>query len=255
MTTTTTDVTKIVPLAHEEAMRLQAEELARTLALLRRLDAAGWAAPTDCPGWDVRAMAQHVLGACEAGASMRENIHQMRLARAHRKRNGGPLEAALSNVQVRERADLGPEQVLARLTAIAPRTVRGRSRIPAFVRNGARLAVDGPVNETWKLGYLIDTVYLRDLWMHRVDVARAAGAQLELGAAHDGRIVADVVAEWGRRHGRPFVLELTGPAGGSYAQRQDLPEVENMTMDAVEFCRTLSGRAEATGLLATIVPF
>jgi len=47
---------------------------------------------------------------------MRENVHQMRLARAHRKRNGGPLEAALSAVQVGERADLTPAQVVERLT-------------------------------------------------------------------------------------------------------------------------------------------
>jgi len=255
MTTTMTDVTTIEPLAHDEAMRLQAHELERTLALLRSLDDAEWGAPTDCPAWDVRAMCQHVLGACEAGASMRENLHQMRLARAYRKQNGGPLEAALSAVQVRERTHLSPEQVVERLTATAPKTVRGRARIPALVRNSAKLGVDGPVHETWKLGYLIDTIYLRDLWMHRVDVARAVGRDLELNAGHDGRIVADIVAEWGRRHGQPFVLELSGPAGGCYAQHPDLPEAEHLAVDAVEFCRALSGRAKATGLLETVVPF
>jgi len=118
-------------------------------------------------------MCQHLLGACEAGASMRENVHQMRRARAHRKRHGGPLEAALSAVQVGERARLTPVQVVERLTAVAPKAVRGRTRIPALVRNHAKLKVDGPVYETWELGYLIDTIYLRDLWMHRVDVAHA----------------------------------------------------------------------------------
>ena len=57
-------------------------------------------------------MCQHVLGACEAGASIRENIRQMRRARAYRKQHGGPLEAALSAVQVRERARLAPAQVV-----------------------------------------------------------------------------------------------------------------------------------------------
>lgn len=78
MTMTTTDVTTITPLAHQEAMRLQAHELERTLTLLRSLDQASWAAATDCPAWDIRAMYQHVLGACEAGASMPENIGQLR---------------------------------------------------------------------------------------------------------------------------------------------------------------------------------
>jgi Mycothiol maleylpyruvate isomerase N-terminal domain len=138
MTTITTDVTTIGPLTHAEAMRRQEQELRLTLTMLRSLDDGSWSARTDCPAWDVRGMYQHVLGGCEAGASMRENIRQLRQARAHRKRHGGPLEAALSAVQVRERAGLSPAQVTDRLAAVAPRTVRGRSRTPAHVRERAR---------------------------------------------------------------------------------------------------------------------
>jgi len=255
MPSTTTDVTTIEPLAHDEAMRCQAAELDRTLALLRTLDDAAWTAPTDCPAWDIRSMYQHVLGACEAGASIRENVSQLRRARASRKQHGGPLEAALSAVQVRDRASLSAAQILQRLTAIAPKTVRGRARTPAFVRRHAKLAVDGPVHETWKLGYLIDTIYLRDLWMHRVDAARASGRPLELSASHDGRIVADVAAEWARRHGKPFTLELTGTAGGTYASDQGDREAEHLSLDAVDFCRALAGRGHPEGLLTTVVPF
>ena len=167
----------------------------------------------------------------------------------------GPLEAALSSVQVSERADLSPTQVVERLGAVAPKTVRGRTRTPALIRNHATMAVDGPVHETWKLGYLIDTIYLRDLWMHRVDAARALGRPVELTTDHDGRIVADVVAEWARRHGQPFVLELTGPVGATYVSHPETPGGAHVSLDAIEFCRTLAGRAPATGLLATIVPF
>jgi uncharacterized protein (TIGR03083 family) len=255
MTKTAIDVTAIKALTHPEAMQLQADELERTLTLLRSLDDTEWGAPTDCADWDVRALYQHVLGACEAGASIRENIHQLRRARAYRKTHGGPLEAALSGVQVRERAVLSPTQIVERLTAVAPKTVRGRGRTPALVREHAKMAIDGPVHETWKLGYLVDTIYLRDLWMHRVDAAQAVCRPIELSADHDGRIIADVVAEWARRHGKPFVLDLTGPAGGSYAQQPGLPDVEHLVIDAVEFCRTLAGRALQSGLLATVVPF
>lgn len=255
MVTTTTNITAIEPLSHPEAMRRQQHELQRTLTLLRSLDDSSWSAGTDCPAWDVRAMYQHVLGACEAGASVRENIRQLRRARSHRKQHGGPLEAALSAVQVADRADLSPAQITERLTAVAPRTVRGRARTPALVRRHARIAIDGPVHETWKLGYLVDTIYLRDLWMHRIDAARAVGRPPELSADHDGRVVADIVAEWGRRHGKPFVLDLTGPAGGTYASDPASAETERLSLDAVEFCRTLAGRAQATGLLTTIVPF
>jgi len=255
MTMTTIDVATLEPLTHHEAMNLQQHELERTLRMLRSLDGEAWSTPTDCPAWDIRAMYQHVLGACEAGASMRENVHQLRRGRAYRKQHGGPLEAALSEVQVRERADLSPAQVVEQLAAIAPKTVRGRSRTPALVRNHAKMAVDGPVHETWRIGYLIDTIYLRDLWMHRVDSAHALGQPLELGADHDGRIVADVVAEWALRHGQPFVLELAGPVGATYVSDPDTPEAEHVSLDAVEFCRTLAGREQATGLLATVVPF
>jgi uncharacterized protein (TIGR03083 family) len=255
MTATTTDVTSIESLAHREAMRLQATELERTLTLLRSLDDAGWAARTACPDWDVRAMYQHVLGACEAGASIRENAHQLRVAYADRKRQGGPLEAALSGLQVRERADLGPKEIVARLAEVAPRTVRGRTRTPALLRDHAKLAIDGPVHEKWKLGYLIGTIYLRDMWMHRVDASLAVGQQLHMSAGHDGRIVEDVVAEWGRRHGQPFLLELGGPAGGIYAFAPEAATSEHLALDAVDFCRTLAGRLPSSGLLTTVVPF
>ena len=253
MTMTTVDVRTIPALDHAEAMRLQGVELAKTIDLLRSLDGSDWSAPTDCPEWDVRRMYLHVLGACEAGASMRENFHQMRRGRAHRKHHGGPLEAGLSAVQVREREDLAPAQLLDRLATIAPATIRGRTRLPGVMRHAAKLKVDGPVFETWKLGYLIDTIYLRDLWMHRIDACRATRREPNLTAAHDGRIVADVVAEWARRHGRPFTLELAGPIAATYTTGPDA--AETVTVDAVEFCRALAGRTEGAGLLATIVPF
>lgn len=255
MTMTTTGITTIEPLTHQEAMRRQAHELRRTVALLRSLDAQAWAAATDCPAWDIRAMYQHVLGACEAGASLRENFRQLRRARAHRRQHGGPLEAALSAVQVRDRAGLSPAQITEQLAAIAPATIRGRTRIPAPARHHLKLKVDGPVHETWTLGYLTDTIYLRDLWMHRIDAARAARQPADLTASHDGRIVADITAEWARRHGKPFLAELSGPAGGTYASDPANPAAEHISLDAVEFCRTLAGRAHPTGLLTTIVPF
>ena len=195
----------------------------------------------------------HLLGACESGASMRELIHQMTAAFRYRKRNGGPLEAALSATQVADRIDLEPAQITAQWRVVAPKAVAARRRLPALMRR-ATMAVDGPVVEKWSLGYLVDTIYLRDAWMHRVDVTRAVGRPMTLTAEHDGRIVGDVVAEWARRHGQPFTLVLTGAAGGTYAARGGAPDAV-LTLDAVEFCRILAGRAPGEGLLGPIVPF
>jgi ABC-type taurine transport system ATPase subunit len=36
--------------------------------------------------------------------------------------------------------------------------------------------------------------------MHGIDIARAAGKELELTDDYDGRVIAYVVADWGRRH-------------------------------------------------------
>jgi hypothetical protein len=91
--------------------------------------------------------------------------------------------------------------------------------------------------------------------MHRIGAARAAGQPAELTASHDGRIVADITAEWARRHGKPFTAELSSPAGGTYTSDPADPAAEHISMDAVEFCRTLAGRAHPTGLLTTIAPF
>lgn len=69
---------------------------------------------------------------------------------------------------------------------------------------------------------------------------------------HDGRLVADVVAEWARRHRQPFQLHLLGPAGGIFTHRDG---GEETTIDASEFCRVLSGRGTGSGLLSQPVPF
>lgn len=255
MTQTVLDVTDQAPLTHAEAMSLQATEVERTIEMLGSLRSADWSAQTDCPDWDVRRMYLHVLGALEAGASMRENIHQMRLAKKHQKAHGGPLEAGLSNVQVRERLDLSPEQLVARLGEVGPVAVRKRTRMPALLRR-MRLKIDGPVVEKWQLGYLLGPIYTRDLWMHRVDTANATGCHLELTPDHDGKLVADVVAEWFRRHGQPLTLTLTGPAGGTYVANGAGDSSEPVEVDAVEFCLSLAGRRPTpAGLPEQIVPF
>lgn len=114
------------------------------------------------------------------------------------------------------------------------------------------LRVGAPVHETWRLAYLVDIIYTRDVWMHRVDVCRATGREPVLTEDHDGRVVADIVADWARRHGRPFDPELTGPAGGSFAYGPGGPRLAD---DAVEFCRALSGRGPGAAALGTTVPF
>ena len=126
--------------------------------------------------------------------------------------------------------------------------------MPGIIRSRT-MSVDMPgVHERWALSYLFDIIFTRDSWMHRVDITRATRHEMMLTPEHDGRIVADVVAEWARRHGKPFRLVLSGPAGGTFTQGSDGDE---LALDAVEFCRVLAGRDPDahTGLLTQEVPF
>ncbi|MDX8055636.1 maleylpyruvate isomerase family mycothiol-dependent enzyme [Lentzea sp. BCCO 10_0798] len=228
------------------ALRLAETEYERVVALLGALSPQDWSKPTDCPAWDVRAMAAHMLGMVEMSASIRESLRQVKAAQAR----GGVFIDELTGLQVAERADMPPAAIAARYAEVAPKAVKARRRMPWFLRR-QKMPASQVVNareETWTLGFLSDVIMTRDPWMHRTDIARATGAPVVLTAEHDGVLVDDVVREWFERLGSPVRLRLTGPAGGSWGE--DGPELE---FDAVEFCRALSGRGTAPQ--DTEVPF
>jgi uncharacterized protein (TIGR03083 family) len=251
MTTTVTEVGTIPPMSHAEAMSLAEVEAHRLLDAVDRLDQQDWSRPTDCDGWDVKALLSHVLGAMEANARIREFIRQYRAATRSARRDGSQMIDEMTALQVREHASCSPAEMSRRLQETAPKAVRGRRRTPMFLRS-VPFAPGPPVVGTWKLGYLVGTIMNRDYWMHRVDLAGASRTELVVTADHDGRIVADVLAEWARSHGQPFTMVLDGPAGGTFVQGE---QGETLRLDAVEFCRILSGRSAGSGLLAQQVPF
>lgn len=233
---------------HDDWVRAADEEYRRLLALLGDLDGDTWSAPTDCDGWDVRAMVAHLAGAARWSASPREMRRQQQ--RGRRLLPDADTVDAMNELQVRERADHTPAQLLEELATVAPRAVRARARIPRPLR--ALPVPFGPPLGMKPLGYLSDRILTRDAWMHRIDICRAVGRIPELTADHDGRIVADVVAEWAELHAQPFKLVATGPAGGTWQHGDGDEPIE---LDALELCRILSARAPGTGLLATRVQF
>lgn len=255
MTSTVTRVSELQPRSHRDWMALAATEYERTLDLVRGLDPDAWTASvTDCPGWDVRALMGHQLGAAESYARVREGLRQQRAANQAVKERGLAWIDAWAALQVEAHADLDPEAVVAAAEDAFARALRGRTKTPGLVRR-IPMKFPEPIGRRMPLGYLVDTIATRDVWMHRVDICRATGAELALTGDHDGRIVADVVREWAGLHGQPFRLTLTGPAGGDFAGAAEEPTAEEIAMDAVEFCRVLSGRGQGTRLLALAVPF
>ncbi|MFC5728629.1 MULTISPECIES: maleylpyruvate isomerase family mycothiol-dependent enzyme [Nocardioides] len=239
------------------AERLATAAFDQLLALLDQLSVDEWDAPTDCPGWTVADMVGHLLGSAKSYASVREQVRQQMWGFRHRREfDGNPLDA-INALQIEDHRTLAPAERVAALRAAAAPSVRGRMRIPAAFRRisgsvaaGGSTAAGMPSRDT--LGHLVDVIITRDVWTHRVDIARATGRDLPLDPETDGAIVADVVAEWAGRHGQPFELTLTGPAGGAFAQGD---EGERLELDAVEFCRVLSGRADGDGLLGVRVLF
>lgn len=227
------------------------------LTLLQELEPEDWNARTECPAWNVADMAGHLIGAAKANASVRETIRQQIWAVRHKGEFDGNDLDAMNALQVRDHASLSPAQRVAMLQALVPRAVAGRMRFPRPLR-GIRVSIapsgstaDG-MPTSLSLGHLNEVIYTRDTWLHRVDIARATGRRLHLTAAVDGRVVEDVVREWALRHGQPFRLTLTGPAGGTFTQGGDGAFYE---LDAVDFCRALSGRAPGDGLLAHRILF
>jgi hypothetical protein len=116
---------------HRTAMRLAATEYGRCLRQWRGLRSDDWTTPTECPGWTVRDMVAHLVGMAEMAASIREGRRQVKTAQAQ----GGVFIDALTGLQVAERADWSPEQLVDRYARRISAAVRGRWMTPPFVRS------------------------------------------------------------------------------------------------------------------------
>ncbi len=254
MTTSTQLIPPTQPMiGHREGAVLAQTAYDRFGEVVESLRDDDWARPTDCALWTVRDMVGHMVGAMRSAASVRELLSQQREIASRVAAGEGNETDVMTQVQIDRTAQLDRAELTRECRALAGRAAAGRRRLPTPMRRLVRfpVTVDGGT-ETWTLGYLVDVILTRDAWMHRVDLSRAIARGLELTPDHDGRIVADVVDEWGRRHGSPYRLSLTGPAGGTFASGAAGEVIE---MDAVEFCRVVSGRERGSGLLAVQVPF
>jgi uncharacterized protein (TIGR03083 family) len=254
MTQTFRPVDRIPSIDHAEAMRLTATENNRLLTQLRCLTDDQWQAPTDCARWSVRDIVVHLIASAQSQASPVEFVRQVRAGRPLTAEIGGDHWVdGVNEAQLRARTGWDRSSLPGRWEQHSAAALTARRRMPGAVRALPLLPLGTAmgVRMGWKpIGYLAGIGFTRDVWMHRMDIARAAGIQPELTAEHDGRIVADIVAEWAGLHGEPFALVLTGPAGGAFQTVDGDPE----TVDAVDFARILSGRAEGSGVLRHKLP-
>lgn len=245
------DVASIPPIDHDEAMTISERESQKFADALAAIGDEQWHIPSPCSRWDVADVAAHVIGAAAAQASPREFARQVRAGRPIRKSHGLTYWwDGMNEVQVCERRGRTPVELRTEWDSVAPAAIRSRRRLPRPIARLPILDLPAPIGRQ-PLAYLFDMGFTRDVWMHRLDLATAVASDPDLDDEHDGRIVADIVAEWAGSHGRPFVLHLTGPAGGSYASGRD---GERVDVAVTDFVRCLSEREPGSGLLSNPLP-
>jgi len=227
-----------------EADLLAAAAYAALITDIADLSDDDWRRATDCDGWTVRDVVAHLVGAAQGHESLPTFIRQYMWGRRHRQAFGGSSLDAMNQHQVDLQAQRSTDSLVHQLVELAPRAVAGRSRrarllgwAPIGVEEAGSWYEGMPTKTT--MGELCSVVLTRDVWAHRLDLARAVGKRPTIDADVDGRIVADIVTDWAARHDRPFNLTLTGEAGGTFRVGE---ADEPLTLDALDFARLMAGR-------------
>ena len=232
----------------QEAIVQGEAEYAALLAMLRTLTSADWSRGTDCPAWTVRDIVAHVTGAAEEAVRRRVQLRHLLVAQTRDRQR--PTADSLSAQQVADREGHAPDQLVSELQKLAQAAPRGRAGTPGFLRRRPMPADAGCLpGDT--IGYLVDTIYNRDLWMHRIDIARATGCHLVPSDAEPaivGQVARDLSRAWA---GTPFNLTLTGRVRGSWRIGEGHggggdADTAEVTVNAVALCRLLSGRSDET---------
>jgi len=249
--TATIDVTSITRIDHDEAMQITAVENRKFAEMMASLSPAQWSTPTECTLWDVRAMASHLVGSAASQTSPREFLRQKRGGKPICKELGSPFWwDGMNELQVRDRASATTEQLSAEWTTVSAKALKSRTKMPRPIAGLKLLNLPDPVGRQ-PLSYLFDIGFTRDVWAHRIDIAHAIAVEPDHDAVHDGRIVADIIAEWAATHDEPFILVLDGPAGGTFVRGTGGEEVH---ISVVDFVRTLAERTTASGVLRHTLP-
>lgn len=223
----------------EEAETLLRVALDRFVALVETLAPEDWGKPTACTAWTVRDMLAHQAGGYASGTSYREMLRQY----SHLPAKGQLPEDAINALQVRERASHSPAQLIAELRQAGPVAIQKWAYQFRLIKP---IVFPHPVAGLMSARHLMWIIHSRDTWMHRLDICRATHREFYQTAEHDGRIVALILRDLGRRlrgplGGRAVVFDLSGVAGGVW--KVGLGEARaTIQMDALDFSIFASGR-------------
>ncbi|PYI68960.1 hypothetical protein CVV68_03920 [Arthrobacter livingstonensis] len=237
--------------------------MAGTADFLAALPAGLWDAATDCAGWTVRDVVGHLVGAQEDILSVRSTLRHRQTGR-RRYPSLSPLDAA-NQAQVDDHAGQTTTDLVALYRANAPKVA---ARVASFSRLMGRISVQAdmaPGGAALRLGYLYNVIYLRDAWMHGIDLARATGLPRPATDA-DGpileQIMRDASVEWVSRRGasrdaprgtspvsaHSLTVELSGEISGAWHLGGEGPQAR-VSGVGLETVRGLSGRTPDSGLI------
>jgi uncharacterized protein (TIGR03083 family) len=152
-------------------------------------------------------------------------------------------EDAVNDIQVGERRDKSPADIIAELHQVAPKAML--NWVYGF-KPVKLISIPHPVSGSLSLRLLMWVIHSRYTWMHRLDICRATGNHFEQTDEHDGRIAALVMLDVARQlrkklPDKALVFELTGVSGGTWKVGTGI-EVARLRMDALDFNIFVSGR-------------
>jgi uncharacterized protein (TIGR03083 family) len=258
------NVEDILPLGHQEAGSMARVELERFIALLETLAEDDWLKPTYCTLWNVRQIVSHQAGAYAGYAGWAEFNRQW--SPPPRPQPGQMTVDAVNDIQVADRAQAAPAELIAELRQVGPKAIANRQRIPAFIR-GLRFDAEaflygwrpldilralrwpyGPITAgTMRLDYITDLIYTRDTWMHRMDICQATGRAIILTDDHDGRMMALVMRDLAEQlkdvlNGKTVAYDIPGPGGGCWKMGPASTPAATIQMELLYFNLLASGR-------------
>jgi uncharacterized protein (TIGR03083 family) len=223
----------------DEAYHLMNTALDRFIHLIESLAPEDWIKPTSCTAWNVHDIVAHQAGGYASGTSYKEMIRQY----TSRPKPGQLPEDAINALQVEERADKTPADLIIELKQIGKNTAHNWAYGFRAIK---WIATPHPVGGFMSLRHLMWVIHSRDTWMHRLDICRAANQHFEQTREHDGRINELVVLDTAKKlknrlGGRSITLILTGIAGGTWKIGKANPAAE-IEMDILDFNIFVSGR-------------
>ena len=222
--------------------------------LLEELDPDDWAAPTDLPGWDVKAVASHIAhlegvlaGNPEETADVGEPDHVT------------GLMGLYTEIGVVNRRDASPDSIINEIRAAATARHTALLADPPTDASAKPDPIFGGVPWDWRT--LLRNRPL-DVWMHEQDVRRAVdrpGGMDSPAARHTAEYLAESIGyvlakRLGEPAGTVAVLEMEGSApfafrvndAGRGERLPSLPDAPTvcLRMDREAFIRLAGGRCE-----------